>query len=243
MLEVLIIIPIFFMNSVLPTLSRHIKDSLHGKVNKIKDILVHSYHFLITISFASCFGAIILAKPIVLLMSNNEFLSNFSNKIYGSDLALQILMIAMVLTFLTTFLNFVLIAYGKQKKLLWINLKAVIFNLVTNLIFIPKYGLVGAAITSSISEGLILVLGFIELKRTTKDFKPGMKNTIKILFSALVMGLFTYFAYHFLANLINPNIALLMVIILSVALFLIMLFVVGAINGEMLKLIRNKKDN
>lgn len=234
MLEVLIIIPLFFMNSVLPVLSQHIQN----KSKRLREILVHSYHFLFATGIAGAIGAFVIARPIAKLISSEEFLSNSQEGIYGSDTALRILMIAMFFTFLTTFFGFALIALGHQKKLLWINLIAVLFNLFSNLYVIPRFGLAGAATTSVISEFLILIMVFYALKKTTKEFKPEYATSLKFLLSAIIMGIFTYLFYNFLADKIGEVLSLVIVIFSSVILYSTLLFLTKAVSKEMLNVLK-----
>ena len=235
MLEVLIIIPLFFMNSVLPILTRYIQK----KSKKIKKLLDHSFNFLFASGLSAAIGGMVLAREIVVLISSKDFLSNFSEKIFSSDLALQILMPAMFFTFLTTFFGFILIAFGKQKQLLWINLSAVLFNLITNLLVIKKWGLLGAGITSVLSEMLILILSFFALKKTI-NFTPNFQKLAKITTAALLMGIFTHFVFLIFKTIFIESIALFMVIILAVIFFIALLFALGIFNKEIINLLKRK---
>ena len=150
-LEAFAIIPLYFMNSVLPILTRALKDNMQ----KARTIISYSFDFLAAISFPMLVGAFILAYPIVFIVSTPEFLSRISEGFYGSDIALQILMFALVFQFLSTLFAFILIAVNKQSKLLYVNAAGVLLNITGNLIVIPIYGFVGAAITSVISQAFI----------------------------------------------------------------------------------------
>jgi O-antigen/teichoic acid export membrane protein len=237
MLEVLMMIPLFFMNSVLPILARHIEE----KSQKLKAILNYSFYFLLTIGLASATGVIILARPIARLISSEEFLTNPQTGEYGSDTAMKILMIALIFTFLTSFFNYAIIAFGYQIKLLLINLVAVIFNLVANLLVIPDYGLVGAAITSVISEILIFILAFIYLLKITDKFKPELKTIGKIILSSAVMGTFTFIGFQFLGGFFSETLSLLLTIALSGVVFVTSLYLTRTITPEMLKLLITPK--
>ena len=233
MMEVLIIIPLFFMNSVLPTLTRAIK---RGSEN-LRKILSYSFYFLLSTGSAGAIGIYILAVPIVRLISSNEFLS--TNEIHGSDTAIRILMVAMFFTFLTNFLGFALIAFGHQKKLLWINLVAVIFNLFANFWAIPRYGVLGAGITSVISEAIILILAFIYLIQITKEFSPSFLRSLKILFSSAIMGCAVYYIFNAL-NGFSSSLALLISVLSGIIIFSFFLFISRAVNKEMLLVLKRK---
>jgi O-antigen/teichoic acid export membrane protein len=224
MLEVLTLVPIFFMNSVLPVMTRHIRE----KSQKLKDIMNYSFYFLLAIGSAGAVGIAILARKITLLLSSKEFLTN--DGVYGSDTAIQILMGAMFLCYLANFLGFSIIALGEQKKLLWINFWAVLFNLTSNLWVIPHYGLRGAATTSVISEFIIFTLCFITLKKISPEFTPKLTRVIKILFSSTVMGALVYF-FQF---------SLLLSIGGGMLIFFALLYFTKAITPEMLLILKKK---
>lgn len=232
MLEVLIIVPLFFMNSVLPVLTRHIRQ----KSERTKDTLNYSFYFLFAAGLAGAVGIFVLARPIVRLISSDAFLTQ--GNVYGSDTALKFLMIAMFFTYLTSFFGFVLIAFGHQKKLLWINLFAVLFNLFSNLWVIPVYGLRGAATTSAISEGMILILSFFVIRKITNQFSPDWKSLLKMTFSAVMMGIAVYFTQNFFTNLIGANFSLLISIAIGMAVFIVLLFATKAVNKDMLQALK-----
>ncbi len=231
-LEVMIIVPLFFMNSVLPVLTRHIKQ----KTNRVSDTLNYSFYFLLSAGLSAGIGIFILARPIVQLIASDEFLTHGS--VYGSDTALQFLMIAMFFTYLTSFLGFALIAFGYQIKLLWINLVAVLFNLFSNLWVIPIYGLRGAATTSVISEGLILILSIIALRKISKEFNPDFKVIFKIIFSGALMGAVVYYFWQIIHPLGVTG--FLLTINLGILVFMGSIYFTGVLNKDMMSVLRKK---
>ena len=60
--------------------------------------------------------------------------------------------------FLSALLWHILIIYGKQKNLVLVYGLGFIFNLAANLIFIPKFGYIAAAVNTVVSEAFILLL-------------------------------------------------------------------------------------
>jgi Na+-driven multidrug efflux pump len=98
----------------------------------------------------------VLARETAGIISSEEFLSSASGP--GSDTALQILAILVPLAFCSMFFGFLMIAAGKQKTLIWINLMTVLFNLILDIWAIPHFGFVGAATASVLSECVMLIL-------------------------------------------------------------------------------------
>jgi len=234
MLDVLVIIPVYFMNSVLPIMTRYLDE----KNTKIKKLLQYSLDFLIAMGIPIVVGVVILSPKIVQLVSSEEFVSGNLFQ-YGADLALVILIFALLFSFINSLFGFTLVALGKQIKLLWINLFCVIFNLISNLIVIPFYGFRGAAITSVLSELFILVATFWAVRKILK-IKFSLKNTYKIIFAGIIMGIFVFYLNQWTNSWGIKNLILL--IPMGGLIYGILLFATKVVNQEIFELLGIKKD-
>ncbi len=76
---------------------------------------------------------------------------------------LRILLIAMVFAYIGHLVGFTLIAKGKQKLILIVGIISLIVNIGGNLVFIPKFGIVGAAWVTVATEAVasLLMIGFL----------------------------------------------------------------------------------
>ncbi len=249
-LEQFVIIPLYFMNAVLPVLTKSIKQEKENPPERAKsenyspkyqEIIRHSFNFLVALAIPLIVGGVILAYPIIFIVSTPEFLSRLSEGFLGSDIALQILLFALCFQFLNVLFTFILISIEKQVKLLYINGIGVVFNLTTNLIFIPIYGFIAAAITSVLSELIILIGAYIIAKKHLK-FSLKLTNFFKIIISALIMGLVVKILHMPTYNLIqNWNIFLL--ILIGMIVYGGMLYATGVIDKKMLSLLRKTDTN
>jgi len=234
MLEQLAILPLYFMNSVLPVLTK----SLTEKTDKYKKIIGYSFDFLAALSIPAVVGGLLLAYPIVFIVSSPVYLSRISEGFYGSDIAFQILIVASLFQFLNILFAFVLIALNKQVKLLYINATCVILNIILNLSLVPVFGFRGAAASSVLSEFFILLATYLTARKYL-EFSLNFTNIFKMILSAVAMGLSIYFlqpiTYKFLQN---WNVFLL--IIIGMVVYFVMLVLTKTINKDMLKLL--KKD-
>lgn len=234
MLEHFAILPLYFMNSVLPVLTRTIKE----KTEKYKQVISYAFDFLAALSVPMVVGGVVLAYPIIFVIATPDFLSRLPEGFYGSDIAFQILIFALLFQFLNVLFAFILIAVNKQSKLLYINGACALFNITTNIIFIPHYGFRGAAITSVLSELFILIATFT-VARKYLEFSISIKNMIKIIFSSLIMGAVVYFMQPITyAYIENWNIILL--IPLGAFTYGIMLIITRTIDKNIIKLLLNK---
>ncbi|MBI5753608.1 flippase [Candidatus Peregrinibacteria bacterium] len=259
LLEQFTIIPLYFMNSVLPVLAKSIKHATKSRsepqgeqnkhsenldsteaIIKYKTIIRYSFDFLAAMSAPMVVGAYILAYPIIFIISTPEFMSRLNEGFYGSDIALKILIFALLFQFINILFAFILIAANKQGKLLYINGACVILNITINLFLIPRYGFVGACITYVFSEFFILVAVAMTARRCV-EFSLNFKNLLKIFFCAGIMGATVYFLQPFTYKYLqNWNVFLLAA--LGGAIYVAMLFATKVVDKDMLKLIRRGED-
>lgn len=236
MLEQFSILPLYFMNSVLPVLTRAIKE----KTQKYQDIIRYSFDFLVSMSVPMVVGGVILAFPIVFIFSTPEFLSRLGEGYYGSDIAFQILIFALLFQFVNVLFSFILIAVNKQIKLLYISAVAVIFKIVSNAIVVPEYGFRGAAITSVISEFIILLGVFLVAKKHL-HFSLNFRRPLNIIFSALIMGLTVDFLQP-ITYLFVQNWDVIPLIIIGAAVYIGMLFLTGTVDKRILGLLKKGEE-
>ena len=233
MLEMLVIIPVYFMNSVLPVMTRFIEE----QSKKIRELMQYSFDFLIATGLPILIGGFILAKPIIHFISNPEFIGG-NVFTYGSDLAVRILMFAMLFSFVNALFGFTLVVLNKQVKLMFINAGAVLFNLIGNILVIPIWGFRGAAITSVFSEVIILIFTYWAAQKLL-GFHLSVRTFIRTFLSALIMGVIVYFGFGLMADFWFVW-QLAVLIPLGGLTYFILMFATKAITPEMMALLRKK---
>ncbi len=230
-LEILNVIPVYFMNSVLPVLSRNLTEN----PKKVERIIQLAMNFLYMAALPMTIGLYLLAYPIIFLITQPEFLSQIDKGIYGSDVALQILVLGMAISFNSSLYNYSLVALGKQAKLLWINGGAAVLNIAVNLYAIPHWGFRGAAWTTVATEVFILVAAGWTARRYLK-YTVDWVSMFKTSIAGLGMGLAVYFLReptYYLWGLQNLNVVLLAGG--GALLYGFLLYVLGAIPAEFRK--------
>lgn len=119
----------------------------------------------------------------------------YSNKYNDSILPFRILMIG---TFMMTYgkiLGNAISAYGKPEKNITANIAGTLSNIVLNVLMIPKYGILGAAIAGSFSYSvlsIVTVINFIRINSTRiriRDLLFMNQNDFKSLFRQIKMML------------------------------------------------------
>jgi O-antigen/teichoic acid export membrane protein len=116
--------------------------------------LSHAYRLalrlLLQFAFPAAAGVALLSEPIVALVGGRAYLPD-------SATALAILMCYLPLSYANGLTQYVLIAAGRQRLLTGAFFLALVFNLVANVILIPRYSFVGAAWVTVASEIVLLI--------------------------------------------------------------------------------------
>lgn len=152
--EALLIFPMVICQAVSPQLSRlFVSDKAeHGNLMR----RIFKFAFIISVVVIGC-GLIVADDLIVILYG-----ANYQPAAAG----LRILLIGFIFSFLHFVLHAVLISIDQQSALARMSSIGLLFNIIANLLLIPRYGLIGAAAATVASECLIFVLGYNFLKRT-----------------------------------------------------------------------------
>lgn len=236
MLEAAGIVPLYFMNSMLPVLTRALKENKE----KYQKIIQYSFDFLVMGSLPIVVGTFILAYPLIKLISTPEFLTRADEGFYGSDTVLQILIFAILFSFVNSLFGYILVASNNQSKILSRNLIGAILTVVLNFILIPFIDVRGAAFANVFTELYVAIASYFIAKHYI-DFNINFGKTFKVIFSALVMGLVVYLLKdptYYWYNLQNKN--LLILIPLGGIIYGGMLFLTRTITKDMLDMVRRK---
>ncbi len=224
-LEVMFILPGIFISSVLPIYARY----LAKKDVRIHDAVQKAFDFLAIIGVPIIVGVFILAQPIVAFIAGDEFLSTSFVDFWGhpanSATNLQILIFASIGSFFAPVFIQLLVAGGHQKKLILPNIIFVVFNVVLNIIFIPRWSYVAASFNTVATELLVLFMMTYLSYKTFKIF-PRLTALAKAILSSLAMG-------GLIWTLRETN--LFMLILLGATSYFAIMWAIGGINKNMLK--------
>jgi len=141
-----LVMPAYFLvSSALPNMSKD-RGKVYKKVMKIAMMMVLVMSPMV----------FMLAPLIMKILAGVDFEYMVSAK------ALRILCIALVFSFINHVKGFDLISKNKEKRILWLGLAGLVFNLMANLYFVPKFSVYGAAwvtvATEALMTGLYLVI-------------------------------------------------------------------------------------
>ncbi|MCB8938627.1 MAG: oligosaccharide flippase family protein [Ardenticatenaceae bacterium] len=141
------IVPSFFTLALFPIISRRIGESLDAA----RQMYAMSLKLMLLLALPVAAVTHYLAVPLVQIVAGAEFLP-------AGAVALQIVIWSIPLGWLNSVTNYVLISLGLESKQPRAFTVAVLFNIIANFIFIPRYSYVAAGVTTIMSELVLLVL-------------------------------------------------------------------------------------
>lgn len=192
-IEVLMVIGIFFLNSILPSLSEYFKDHNHEKINHI---LQNSFKFLFSFSLIIVVLGIILGRDMISMIATPDYLDSSIHQ-YTSYDAMFIVLFILLFYFISSLFIYIFIASKSEKIMVWINLVVTVINIVWNFVLVPKYSFVGSWITTLISQIILFWLGFYFSRKIIK-FDFDVSYIVKTLVLSVVMFfLWNYFILNY----------------------------------------------
>lgn len=150
---------------------------------KFRDISNKTFKVFLLIIAPLIVGTLFLSDGLIRLIGGPGF--------GESALVLRILVFALSAIFFSNFFNAILIAGNLQKKLMYVLSSAAVLNVGLNLAFIPTFSYTAAATTSVITEVFVALCGGYLVARQL-DYFPRPEKLIRVIFSALAMGLFLF---------------------------------------------------
>ncbi len=147
-------VPGYIMINLMPIIIKTKDES------ELRQLIQNSFYLL------ACTGMLI---PIISYFLGKDMVLFVSNKHYASAaLPFFILTIGTMFSYIAATFISTSIALSKQKGLLLIALATLVLNIAINLFAIPRYGLIGAATATAITELFSLFAIIIQFKRYTK---------------------------------------------------------------------------
>jgi O-antigen/teichoic acid export membrane protein len=174
-------VPVVFVNTLLPALSMELS---RGDRRAARTLLTKSWLLLLAAAVSVVVLCVVLAKPLTLLLASSDYLSGGAQE-YGTDVAIQLSIGAIVFTFLNRLFVFSSVALHNEKRVLYVNAIGVSVNLVANLIFIPIYGMRAAALTTVASAALALILNF-RFVFTKLRFHPPIVGSLQVILAGVL---------------------------------------------------------
>lgn len=213
-IDILSQMAMMIMGIMLPLLAYHWSRNLKKEFKKYYQ---QSFDVIMLLALPMTLGIIMTAKQIMEIVGGKEFIS--------SGRPLQILAIAVFGVYLGAIFGHTIVGINRQKQTIWIYLSSALITLIGYLIFIPKFGMYGAAWMTVFSEVYVGLMLFLAVKHYTQE-KLALKTFIKIIFSTLAMTLVLFY---------TKNHHLLIQIVSAIIIYTTMILITKAISRETIK--------
>jgi O-antigen/teichoic acid export membrane protein len=175
------VIPQYFTLALFPLMSRFASDSRES----LARAYILSLRLLLLLALPLAVGTPFVARPLILFLAGERFIPD-------AMIALQFLIWFLPFSFINQVTQYVLIAVNQQRHLTRAFIIGVLFNLITNLIFIPLYGYRAAAVTTIFSEWALLIPFYLLVRRHLCPV-PWFDVVWRPSLAAAVMGLSLWF--------------------------------------------------
>jgi O-antigen/teichoic acid export membrane protein len=220
---VLTFIPIIFNYAIFPIMSQYYIDS----EKSLKFTFEKFFKIMVLFGVPIGTGTVFIANKVILLVYGQQFL--------GSVIALQILIWSAVLIFARSPFELLIQSSNKQIIVTKIFILGVLFNIIFNILIIPKYSYVGAGVVTVLTDALVLGLLVLALNSLKFSISKNTKiSLVKIVLASLIMGL----TLNFL-----PNLNLFISISIGALIYVLTLLILRIFDSEellMFKLLFNK---
>ena len=167
---------------LLPRFSNYIST---GHIDEFNELAGKSFSYLICIALPMVAGLVLLADPIIGVFSGSSYAPSVPT--------LQAIAPIILFVGISGFLSMqILYPMGKENLVIIVASCTTIVNVICNLVLIPKYSQVGAAIASSVSElsGMVVVI-FIAGRYL--KFSLFNARQLNYIFGTAIMAVVVYF--------------------------------------------------
>ncbi|HBP51592.1 MAG: Polysaccharide biosynthesis protein [Candidatus Shapirobacteria bacterium GW2011_GWE1_38_10] len=151
----------FLVSGIFPILSRNLKPSspfpAEGRQKNTNIIFWASAAILLVSGITLMLGVWMFAPIMVHALAGSQFEASVG--------VLRILMLALVFSYLGHLVGFTLISREGQKEMLGMGVIILVFNFVGNMVAIPRFGIMGAAGVTVLTEVLSLMLMSSRLRK------------------------------------------------------------------------------
>jgi len=172
-------IPLALVAAIYPRFSEYYAEDRE----KLGRVFEYGMKYLFLVAFPIAVGIGVLAKDIILFLYTPEYLP--------SVVPLQILIVGLIFSYASFPVGAFLNACNRQVSQTVIVGIVMVLNIVCNLLFIPLYGVTGAAVAALIGNVLLTFLGLLIIPRIAEGFSFAslLSNFLRIGLSAGVMGI------------------------------------------------------
>jgi O-antigen/teichoic acid export membrane protein len=199
------VIPSLFTLSLFPIMSRQGADNRAG----LKKAYILALKLMTVLSIPTAIFTTLLAPFLIEVLAGARFLPH-------GAIALQIFIWGMIIGWMNSVTQYVIIATNRQRRLIGAFLVVSIFNVIANVIAIPRYSYPAAAVIAILSELVLWAMFYLIILR-----EMGSINWAKVLGRLAAAGMVTAAATFWLATM-SPWLALAAGVLVYVAMLILL---------------------
>lgn len=177
-----IMIPVLFNQVIFPIFSRYIGKG-EDKRAQLRSVFQRAVIYMGTLGIPAAIVLWLLSDPLIVAICGDTY--------QRSGECLAILSLAMALVFITYPHTSLLIASGRQSLFAWIALGGAVLNIGLNVLWIPKYSIIGASWATVVTELFICVAAIVCIKRY-QGFSALVGELIKVPIMGALCGIAGY---------------------------------------------------
>ena len=164
-------------SAVLPVMARLAKNNSP----ELKKIIEKTLALIMLAGLPIVAGGALLSQPIILFLFGAEY--------SASGLIFKILIFTLLFIYPAHLLTNLIIVFNRQKEIIKYWLFSALVIILASLIFIPKWGIIGAALAALLSRAIGNGLGFFQAKKIKSFhfFSPLKKIALATLFMSLLI--------------------------------------------------------
>ena len=196
-----------------------------GDMDKVNTFLSYSMKYYLLITIPAAIGLSLLSKPLLYILTTDII----ANQGY---MITPLVALGAIFMGIYGIVNNIIILEKKTTILGYIWISVAVLNVVLNILAVPYLGIYGAGLATLVCYFFAFAVTLVYSRRYAK-LPFDYKSIAKIIFSAVVMGVFVMFA--------NPQgiINILIVVAVSVAIYFALLLVLKGIDKKEINLIKS----
>ena len=185
--EVLMVVWGFYMTSLLPSLTDYFQKKDEGRWDHLISL---SFKFLFSSAILIFVLGVLFRDYMIRIIANDDYL--LTSHMFNSSDAFLVVLSVIVFYFISLVFIYSLVASNNQGKLLKINIIVTIFNILWNIILIPKYRFMGAGIITLLSQILLMFLGYFYTRKLIHFHLPFVFVLKNLVFAVLIYSIWYY---------------------------------------------------
>jgi O-antigen/teichoic acid export membrane protein len=186
-------------------------------------------------------GTFILAGPIISFIAGSrgsEFTSSstiiFLGRSITSVTCLKILIFSVGISFFSNLYSYLIVSLGRQKSMVLPMVGFASFNVLLNLILIPRISYLGASMATLSTELLVLIV-FYFVSKNFRHLPVRLDSALKTLLAGAIMGAAIYY-FNFLGLNLLLNVAAAAII------YSVLIFAFGVVQKGMIRQIIGREE-